>query len=119
MRLDRGAFQEALLLIAALFAIVWAVIRASVQAITLDEADTYFWFVATGDVWHPFSNNHVLNSALIWVATHAFGTSVLTVRMPALLGVVLYVSVCYFLCRNVTEQFSLRLPLFICRLITR
>jgi hypothetical protein len=111
---NRRVFEEIAMVGTALFAIVWAVVRASVQAITLDEADTYFWFVATGDVWHPFPNNHVLNSALMWITTHVFGTSILTVRAPALLGGILYVSTCYFLCRSITDRFSLRLPLLLC-----
>jgi hypothetical protein len=40
---DRRVFQEWLLILTALFAIVWVVIRACVQSITMDEADTYAW----------------------------------------------------------------------------
>jgi hypothetical protein len=76
-----------------------------VQSITLDEADTYFWFVAkpVGYVFYPFSNNHVLNTLLMWMTTHAFGTSIITVRAPALVGTILYISTCYFLCRSITN----------------
>jgi hypothetical protein len=114
--LDRRVFQKWLLILAAVFAIVWAVVRASVQSITIDEAFTYLYFAAKplNIVWEPNSNNHVLNSLLMWITTHAFGASSITVRMPALLGAVLYVCVCYFLCKTITNQFSLRLPLFIC-----
>jgi hypothetical protein len=111
---DRRVFQERLLILAAVFAIVWAVIRACVQSITMDEADTYAWFVATSNVWYPFSNNHVLNTLLMWLSTHAFGTSILAIRAPALLGAALYVGVAYFLCRSITERFSIQLPVFIC-----
>jgi hypothetical protein len=114
LRSNRRIFQDRLLEIAALFAIVWAVIRARVQSITMDEADTYFWYVATSDVWHPFSNNHVLNSLLMWISTRAFGTSSLAIRAPALLGAVLFVGTCYLLCRTITDRFSIQLPLFIC-----
>jgi len=93
---------------------VWAVIRASVQSITMDEADTYAWFVATSNVWYPFSNNHILNTLLMWVSTHAFGPSIIAIRAPALLGAALYIAICYFLCRSITERFSIRLPVFIC-----
>jgi hypothetical protein len=112
---NRRVFEETCLIAAALFAIFWAVLRACVQAITNDEADTYFWFVARpGYAFYPFSNNHVLNTVLMWMTTHAFGTSIISVRAPALLGALLYVSTCYFLCHTITNQFSLRLPLFIC-----
>ena len=93
---DRRVFQEWLLILTALFAIVWAVIRACVQSITMDEADTYAWFVATSNVWYPFSNNHILNTLLMWVSTHAFGPSVIAIRAPALLGATFYVGICSF-----------------------
>ncbi|MGA2157052.1 MAG: hypothetical protein ABSH37_21785 [Bryobacteraceae bacterium] len=102
------------MILTALFAMVWAVIRASVQSITMDEADTYAWFVATSNVWYPFSNNHILNTLLMWVSTHAFGPSIIAIRAPALLGAALYIAICYFLCRSITERFSIRLPVFIC-----
>ena len=50
----------------------------------------------------------------MWLSTHAFGVSSLTVRMPALLGAALYISICYFLCRSLTDRFSLQLPVFLC-----
>ena len=111
---DRRVFQEWLLILTALFAIVWVVIRACVQSITMDEADTYAWFVATSNVWYPFSNNHILNTLLMWVSTHAFGPSVIAIRAPALLGATFYVGICYFLCRSITSRFSIQLPVFIC-----
>ena len=86
------------------------------QSITLDEAETYFWFVAkTGvGIFYPYANNHILNTLLIWLTTHAFGTSSLTVRTPALLGALLYICTSYFLCRSITDRFSLQFPVFIC-----
>ncbi len=92
-------------------------VRARVQSITLDEADTYFWFVANSEVFYPFPNNHVLNSLLMWVTTHAFGLSSLTARMPALLGAAIYIAACYFLCRRMTDRFSLQFPLFLCLIL--
>ncbi len=112
--LSRGAVHELLLPTVGLVAIVWAIIRACVQSLTLDEADTYFWFVAKGEIWHPFPNNHILNTLLIWIATHLLGTSILTVRTPALVGGVLYIFVCYFLCRHITDRLGLQLSLFVC-----
>ncbi len=113
---NRRVFQEFVLLLAALFAIFWAILRACVQSLTIDEADTYLFFAARSvrDIWYPSSNNHVLNSLLIWLSTHLLGTSSITVRAPALLGAIGYVLICSFLCRNITSRFSLQLPLFIC-----
>src|SRR5271165_3095742 len=89
----RRVLQELALILAGLFALVWSIVRACVQSITLDEADTYFWFVAKPGVgiFYPYANNHILNTLLIWLTTHAFGLSTLTVRTPALLGALLYI----------------------------
>jgi len=46
----------------AVFVAFWVLARAAVQAITIDEADTYLAFVAPAwpSYWYPASNNHVL-----------------------------------------------------------
>ncbi len=114
--LERRVWQRSMLLAAAFFAFGLAIFRACSQAITLDEATTYFWW-ASGSTYSPFfpsSNNHVLNSLLMWLSTHAFGVSSLAVRLPALLGAILYISICYFLCQSLTGRFSLQLPVFLC-----
>src|ERR1035437_10328126 len=105
-----STFNIWVLRVAAAFALVWSILRAVQQAITLDEADTYLWFGGQGAkfIWYPLPNNHVLNSLLIWLSTHVFGVSALTVRLPALLGAVLYISVAYFLCRAITGRFALQ-----------
>jgi len=108
--------RRVFLILAALFAVFWAILRACVQSITIDEADTYLLFVGRSAwfIWYPSSNNHVLNSLLMWITTCLLGTSSITVRAPAILGAVLYICVCYFLCECITSEFNLRLPLFIC-----
>jgi hypothetical protein len=114
--LNRGVLQDLVLILTGLFAIAWAVIRACLQSITIDEADTYLMFVSRSArfLWYPSSNNHVLNSILMWITTSLLGTSTFTVRIPALAGAILYICVCYFLCKYITDRFSLRLSLFIC-----
>jgi hypothetical protein len=104
------------LIVAAAFAFVWAVVRAGLQSITQDEGDTYFWFAAKSvrHIFDPFPNNHILNTGLIWISTRVFGLSPLTLRMPALLGAAIYIGVCYFLCRSLTDRFSLQLSVLIC-----
>ncbi|MBZ5726992.1 MAG: hypothetical protein LAP87_18595 [Acidobacteriia bacterium] len=102
---------------AAVFALVWSIFRAVRQSITLDEADTYLWFgggQAAKFIWYPYPNNHVLNSLLIWLSTHVFGVSVLTVRIPALLGAALYIFVAYSLCRVLIDRFVLQFAALIC-----
>ncbi len=113
---NRRVLQELCLTLTALFAIFWAILRACVQSVTIDEADTYLFFAsrAAQFIWYPSSNNHVLNSLLMWITTCLLGTSSITVRAPALAGAILYICVCYFLSKRITSQFTLQLSLFIC-----
>ncbi len=102
--------------ITAAFALVWAVARVSVQAITIDEADTYLAFAAPPwpSHWYPASNNHVLNSMLMRLFTLVFGASPLSVRAPALIGAVLYIAAACWLSMLVADSLTLRWPLFVC-----
>jgi hypothetical protein len=61
----------------AIFALLWAIARACVQSITIDEADTYLVWVARHDPshWQGASNNHILNSLLMRLFTSVFGVS--------------------------------------------
>ena len=115
MNLRRSAFQS-LLPGTALFAFVWAVARACVQSITIDEADTYLAWVARPNPshWEAASNNHVLNSLLMRLFTSVFGVSHLTVRAPALLGAALYIASAFLLCIALTPALRLQWPLFVC-----
>jgi hypothetical protein len=108
--------REFILLGTGLFAFAWAIVRASLQSVTIDEAFTYLYFASQpiATIWMPSSNNHVLNSLLMWATTHAFGASSITLRTPALLGALLYILTCKFLCQNITDRLSLQLPVFIC-----
>ena len=102
---NRRVLQDLALILASVFAFCWAVVRARVQSITIDEATSFLLFCRykTAYIFWPSSNNHILNSALIWVTTHLFGVSSLTVRTPALMGAALYIVVCYFLCPMGTD----------------
>ena len=115
MNLRRSASQL-LLPGTALFALVWALARACVQSITIDEADTYLAWVARPNPshWEAASNNHVLNSLLIRLFTSIFGLSHLTVRAPALLGAAIYIAAAYLLCAKLTPALPLRWPLLVC-----
>jgi hypothetical protein len=76
----------------AIFAFIWLVHRAFTQSLTLDEAISWTYWVnpIEPNHWEPNSNNHVLNSALMRVSVWIFGLSELSLRLPALLGGLLY-----------------------------
>ena len=106
--------QRVLLAGTAAFAIIWAIVRACVQSITADEAGTYVLWISTRRLFFPHPNNHILNTVLMWLFTQIFGTSALTVRLPALLGATLYITASYRLCRLLSRSLVLQLALFIC-----
>jgi hypothetical protein len=109
-------YSPLILPVTAAFALLWAVARACVQSITIDEADTYHFWVAPHDPshWHAASNNHLLNSLLMRLFTSVFGVSHLSVRAPALLGAALYIFAAYALCRKLTPERRVQWPVFVC-----
>ena len=111
-----AAAERRILLGLAIFAMVWAIVRARVQAITIDEGVTYVNFVYPDDPawWSAHANNHVLNSVIMWIFTGVFGTSHLTVRSGALIGAAVFILAAYLLSALVGQSFLLRLSLFIC-----
>ncbi|HLG97435.1 MAG TPA: hypothetical protein VKX49_14075 [Bryobacteraceae bacterium] len=90
--------------------------RACLQSITIDEANTGLDFVSgpTGIHWYPSSGNHVLYSALARLTTTIFGLSELSMRMPAILGALMYVGAALYSCVLVSSRTILRIPLFLC-----
>ena len=109
-------FGEYSLIFLALIVLIWAIVRACHQSITMDEAMTYRAFVSKTlpEQWTPHSNNHILNSLLMRLSILLFGLSQLTVRLPALLGTAIYITSCYYLCRSITEHLAIRIIVFIC-----
>lgn len=68
--------------------LVWNFHRAASQALTLDEATTFlFWvYPAESTQWTPHSNNHILNSVLMRMCVSALGNAESVLRLPALFG---------------------------------
>ena len=100
----------------ALLVLALVAIRASIQSITIDEGDTYVYWVS-GEIfepWHPHSNNLLLNTYLIWIFVHLFGLNNISMRLPSFIGALLYLSAVYRFCISFVDRFSLRLPLFAC-----
>ena len=109
-------FDSPLLMGTAALAMLVAVVRARIQSITIDEADAFLiWVARSGPShWEAASNNHVLNSLLTRFTTSAFGVSEFTVRLPALLGAVIYIGAAYALCRMLAKSAWVAWPLFVC-----
>ncbi len=107
---------EYLLFCTAFLAVVWTLIRAHIQSVTIDEADTYLAFVSSCDPlhWYPASNNHILNSMLARLSTGAFGLSHLTLRLPAFLGAIIYIGSCLWICRNLAIPALSQWVLLVC-----
>lgn len=103
------------LIYAALFAMFWVIARACRQSITIDEADSYlFWVSRFGPThWEAASNNHVLNSMLERLVTDIFGASHLTLRVPALLGAAIYILAAFYLCKIIASDKLLQWTLFV------
>ena len=104
------------LILAAAIALFWIFHRAHVQSFTLDEADTFRYWVAPPSPthWEPHSNNHVLNSILMRVSISLFGLNELAARAPALVGGIIYVFAAFLLCTLLASGLVLRWALFMC-----
>ena len=106
-------FPKRLLTVLAICAFLWVVVRAWNQAITIDEADTYLAHASSRSLGFPHPNNHVLNTRLIRFSTRAFGVSAFTLRIPALLGAVVYLWAVVRLCRLLSAQWFVQALLFL------
>ena len=98
----------------ALFAMAWAIARAAVQSITIDEAVTYNTFVFTRHYLWYAANNHILNSTLMFGFTRVLGLSQFTARLPALIGAAFYITAAYRLCRLLGTSLFVQLTVFVC-----
>jgi hypothetical protein len=98
---------------------LWAIARAAVQSIAIDEAVTYLAFVRSGLEWWPGTNNHLLNSLLMRLFTLLFGPSHLSVRAPAMIGAAIYIAAAYRFCRllatmSAGASIAVTWPLLVC-----
>ena len=98
------------------FALFWIVARAVIQSITIDEADGWSFYAARPEPshWEASSVNHLMNSLLMRLFIGLFGLHPVTVRMPSLLGAVLYIAAAYWLVRFLSDDLLVQLPLFFC-----
>jgi len=103
------------LLFLAVVALCLVIVRACLQSVTLDEADSFLLFAGQSwpAQWYPSSGNHVLNTLLERLAATIFGVNELTLRVPAILGAMIYIAAALYLCRRLTTRRLLQWPLFI------
>jgi len=103
------------LLILAAGAVSLVIVRACLQSVTIDEADSFLLFAGQSwpAQWYPSSGNHVLNTLLERLVTTICGVNELTLRTPAILGAMIYVAAAFYLCRRLTARVVLEAPLFI------
>jgi len=103
-----------ILITCAVFALAWAIARAAVQSITIDEATSYNLF-ASRHLYLAFnSNNHIINSTMMYAFTRVLGLSQFTARLPALIGAAFYISAAYRLCRLLGASLFVQVTVFVC-----
>jgi uncharacterized membrane protein YidH (DUF202 family) len=89
--------------------------RACIQSVTIDEADSFLTF-ATGSTWaawHPAAANHLLNTLLERLSWTVFGFNQVAMRLPALLGAVIYLASAVSICSQLAGRFF-RVIVFVC-----
>ena len=98
----------------AVFALAWAVTRAAIQSITIDESVSYNLFASRHLYLWFNANNHILNSALMYGFTRLLGPSQFTVRLPALIGAAFYISAAYRFCRLLGASLFVQAAILVC-----
>ena len=98
----------------ALCALAWAVTRAVVQSITIDEAVTYDLFAQRHLYLWFNANNHILNSTMMYAFTRVLGLSQFTARLPALIGAALYIGAAYRFCKLLGVSLFVQVTVFVC-----
>lgn len=92
--LQNQRFELVLYLIITLFATIFLIFRAIDVPMAHDEIASFFYFVQNGKISPFFSNhdtnNHFLNSFLMWISYQLFGNSPLALRLPNLLFIPVY-----------------------------
>ena len=100
------------------FAFVWATVRAWLQALTGDEAQNFMFYGGTVHPshweWDAVAANHMLNSLGARLFTYLLGLSAFSVRIPTLIGAAIYIYTIYRVCQMISEEWKIRIPLFVC-----
>lgn len=104
-RFFRPGFHESIAVTTAIFVFGYTCFRAGLLSVTHDESLTYFLYVRsslkdilsyTGEIT---SNNHLLNTLLMKLFVTFFGNSEFVLRIPALIGHLLYLAGTFLILR--------------------
>lgn len=99
MRSLRSFFRispaNAVLVLLALLALTYIIVRAATLSFTVDESGTWRLFIHKSNFFPTHfdansANNHLLNTWLMFIAHHFFGSSELAIRLPNVLAGALY-----------------------------
>jgi len=111
-----GKLVSLVILIISLFLIAFVGYKAFNISFTHDESYTYLHYVHQSFIdiisyKNPFTNNHILNSALMKYSELTFGSSEFSLRLPNVLSLIIYLAFTFLLLRKL--NILLVLPVFI------
>ena len=113
IKIEKSAF-----LAIGLIVFTYVLLRAINVPVCNDEAVSYLIYVRHGNfvpfvnVFVESANNHLLNSALTWVSVNVFGLNLLSLRLPNVLAMIVYLIYAYKI-SWILKNASLRWILFL------
>lgn len=103
----------------ALLILIYLSIKASISSFTHDESYTYLRYVHIGfmDIIshkNSYTNNHLLNSLLMKYSEMLFGTSEISLRLPNLLLLLVYMFYSFLLFRKTNKLLAISIFILLC-----
>ncbi len=99
----------------AALALLVVIFRAWNQDLTIDEANTYHYFIAplSDGFWSGHSNNHLLSTLMMKASVAVFGVSPFTLRLPAMASAAMLLLAAALLVARLTWRESLATSLIL------
>jgi hypothetical protein len=103
----------------AFFALTVVVVRAAHQSVQIDEAFAYLNYVwqSKPTYWTANSANHVLYSMLEVLFVQAFHPNAFTIRLPAIIGALVYIRIAVAFCQRYIRNTPLAIASLACLLL--